>query len=306
MTVETPQPRDRVRVIYEGMADEFDDHGRLARVTDSGTNGDWISYIPESATVEVLERADDPSRDPIGTFRRENHTEENDPPGHSIWQAFEDSYGNRRWLCVFSTTHGNRGETLTDNQVVGMKVVGYLPGSPAAYMASMKVTAPSVRVVNEPHVQPIPVRHQTEYLTCPHCGSPDQGVRGITGECAEWHGLIREFGGPRPTIVVLCGSTRFVDEFNRQRKLLTEAGLIVLSIEVVTSQPRESDPQHTDPVLKARLDELHKRKIDLADEVFVLNVGGYIGESTRSEIEYAEKIGRPVDYLEPIASGVSS
>ncbi|MDE2105440.1 MAG: hypothetical protein KGL39_49895 [Patescibacteria group bacterium] len=49
---------------------------------------------------------------------------------------------------------------------------------------------------------------------------------------------------------------------------------------------------------KAALDELHKRKIDLADEVLVLNVGGYIGDSTRSEIEYAHSIGVPVRYLE--------
>jgi len=113
------------------------------------------------------------------------------------------------------------------------------------------------------------------------------------------HDLEVNFGGPRPRIVCLCGSTRFVDEFNRQRKELTEAGEIVLSIEVVTTQAREHDPQHTNVELKVRLDELHKRKIDLADYVFVLNVGGYIGDSTRSEIEYAEKLGKPLCYLEP-------
>ena len=50
--------------------------------------------------------------------------------------------------------------------------------------------------------------------------------------------------------------------------------------------------------MKARLDELHLRKIDLADEVMVLNVGGYIGDSTRREIEYANAHGKPVRYLE--------
>lgn len=122
-------------------------------------------------------------------------------------------------------------------------------------------------------------------------------------ECDEHHDLVRDFGGPRPEIVVLCGSTRFVDEFNRQRKDLTERGLIVLSIEVVTTQAREHDPQHTNLALKQRLDELHKRKIDLADRVLVLNVGGYIGDSTRSEVEYAEKIGRPIEYLEQHGNG---
>src|SRR5580692_12307871 len=108
----------------------------------------------------------------------------------------------------------------------------------------------------------------------------------FSAESGEHHDLVRDFGGERPRIVCLCGSTRFVDEFNRQRKALTEAGEIVLSIEVVTTQARADDPQHCDPALKARLDELHKRKIDLADYVLVLNVGQYVGESTRSEIEY--------------------
>jgi hypothetical protein len=122
----------------------------------------------------------------------------------------------------------------------------------------------------------------------------------FSGDCDEYHGLVRDFGGPRPRIVCLCGSTRFVDEFNRQRKILTEAGEIVLSIEIVTTQAREDDPQHSDPGLKARLDELHKRKIDLADYVLVLNVGQYIGESTRSEIEYANGHGKEIRFLEPI------
>lgn len=102
-----------------------------------------------------------------------------------------------------------------------------------------------------------------------------------------------------PPVVCLCGSTRFADEFNRQRKRLTYDGQIVLSIEIITTQARADDPQHADPALKARLDELHLRKIDLADYILVLNVGGYIGESTRSEIAYAQAHGKPVRYLHP-------
>ena len=60
------------------------------------------------------------------------------------------------------------------------------------------------------------------------------------------------------------------------------------------------------PEVKEMLDDLHKRKIDLADEVFVLNVGGYIGESTRSEINYAIAHGKPVRYLESIADGTDA
>lgn len=50
--------------------------------------------------------------------------------------------------------------------------------------------------------------------------------------------------------------------------------------------------------LKNILDELHFRKIDLSEEIFVINKNGYIGESTRNEIEYAESLGKPVQYLE--------
>ena len=102
----------------------------------------------------------------------------------------------------------------------------------------------------------------------------------------------------RPKIVCLCGSTRFVETFNEYRKKFTYDGCIVLSIEIVTSQSKKDDPQFINSELKLMLDELHKRKIDLADEVFVLNVGGYIGDSTRSEIEYATKHGKPIKYLE--------
>ena len=49
---------------------------------------------------------------------------------------------------------------------------------------------------------------------------------------------------------------------------------------------------------KEMLDDMHKRKIDMADGIYVINVGGYIGESTRSEIEYAKALGKSVDYLE--------
>lgn len=54
---------------------------------------------------------------------------------------------------------------------------------------------------------------------------------------------------------------------------------------------------------KEALDELHLRKIDLADEVFVINIDGYIGKSTRNEIEYAKKQGKPIHYLATIKKG---
>lgn len=100
----------------------------------------------------------------------------------------------------------------------------------------------------------------------------------------------------RPTIVCLCGSTRFKDEFVAQNARLTMEGKIVLSVGFFGHR----DTRQITEIEKRALDELHKRKIDLADEVFVLSVGGYVGDSTRSEIAYAQQVGKPVTYLEPI------
>jgi hypothetical protein len=106
-----------------------------------------------------------------------------------------------------------------------------------------------------------------------------------------------------PSIVCLCGSTRFYDEFRRANLRLTLAGQIVLSIGCDTKSDQDltaADGFGTGPAaVKARLDDLHKRKIDLADYVLVLNVGGYVGESTRAEIAYAHAAGKPVRYLDP-------
>lgn len=102
---------------------------------------------------------------------------------------------------------------------------------------------------------------------------------------------------PKPEVVCLCGSTRFVDQFNHWRKQLTYQGKIVLSIEIVTTQVASEDPQHVDPEMKEMLDWLHLRKIDMADYVMVLDVGGYIGESTKKEINYAESKGKRIEFL---------
>jgi nucleoside 2-deoxyribosyltransferase len=67
-------------------------------------------------------------------------------------------------------------------------------------------------------------------------------------------------------------------------------------------QPPDHGGEFMGPEVAAKLDELHLRKIDLADYVFVLNIDGYIGESTRREIEYANATGKPVVYLEDLPS----
>ena len=97
-------------------------------------------------------------------------------------------------------------------------------------------------------------------------------------------------------IITLCGSTRFKDQFLAEQKRLTLEGNIVISVGLFG---HSGDDEVWAPGTKEMLDEMHKRKIDLADEIFVINVGGYIGSSTKSEIEYAKATGKPVRYLEP-------
>lgn len=104
-------------------------------------------------------------------------------------------------------------------------------------------------------------------------------------------------GGEFPTIVCLCGSTRFMDTFHEANRRETLVGKIVLTVEISTYKGT-TDPQGSNPVLKRQLDELHLRKIELADEILVLNVGGYIGDSTRREIAHAKALGKRVRYWE--------
>ena len=102
-----------------------------------------------------------------------------------------------------------------------------------------------------------------------------------------------------PRIVCLCGSTRFKDAFDEANYRETMAGRIVLSVGFMmhATGNKHGEGVGATAEQKIGLDELHKRKIDLCDEVFVLDVDGYIGTSTRSEIDYAVAHGKPVVYL---------
>ena len=108
----------------------------------------------------------------------------------------------------------------------------------------------------------------------------------------------------RYKVITLCGSTRFKDEFMEAQKRLTLEGNIVISVGLFghsgDNEVWESMDEGTLTKTKEMLDDMHKRKIDMADEIFVINVGGYIGSSTRSEIDYAVAAGKPVHYLEAI------
>ncbi len=98
-------------------------------------------------------------------------------------------------------------------------------------------------------------------------------------------------------VITLCGSTRFKEQFMAVQKKLTLEGNIVISVGLFG---HSGDDEVWTPGMKEMLDNMHKRKIDMADAIYVINVGGYIGESTRSEIEYALRNGKKVYYLEPV------
>ena len=116
-------------------------------------------------------------------------------------------------------------------------------------------------------------------------------IKYVYEECQDLDKMIQNY-----KIVTLCGSTRFKEQFLEAQKHLTLEGCIVISVGLFG---HSGDDDVWKPGVKEMLDDMHLRKIDLADEVFVINVGGYIGESTRREIAYAEKRGKTVKYLEP-------
>ncbi len=95
-------------------------------------------------------------------------------------------------------------------------------------------------------------------------------------------------------IITLCGSIKFKKEFMEMKEKLTLEGNIVFTpnfFETITKEEINSK-------YKKMLDEMHKQKIDISNEIFVINVDGYIGESTKSEIEYAKENGKKISYLE--------
>lgn len=97
-------------------------------------------------------------------------------------------------------------------------------------------------------------------------------------------------------VITLCGSTKFKDEFLAQQKRLTLEGNIVISVGLFGHADGDYKTVITDEI-KEMLDDIHKRKIDMSDAIFVVDVDGYIVSSTRSEIEYAKATGKEVMYL---------
>ena len=96
-------------------------------------------------------------------------------------------------------------------------------------------------------------------------------------------------------VITLCGSTRFKGAFLEAQKRLTLAGNIVISVGLFG---HSGDDEVWTEGTEEMLDDMHKRKIDMADGIYVINMGGYIGQSTRNEIDYARSQGKTIEYLE--------
>lgn len=101
-----------------------------------------------------------------------------------------------------------------------------------------------------------------------------------------------------PKVVCFCGSSKFKEEFEYAAQVFTYHGWIVLSMCYFTHYEKTKDNPTVDRFdrIKLQLDELHKRKIDLVDLVFIIDVGGYVGDSTKSEIAYAIEHNKPLAY----------
>jgi hypothetical protein len=133
---------------------------------------------------------------------------------------------------------------------------------------------------------PLGIDHQEESVSYPQPRTPEEQLADAK----------KRLGLPR--IVVICGSTRFMTEMNEADLRETTAGRIVVKPGCDMKSPHAlwSDPAEAE-TLKVRLDDLHRAKIRLADEVLV--VGDYIGDSTRAEITYARSLGKPVRFTHP-------
>ena len=97
-------------------------------------------------------------------------------------------------------------------------------------------------------------------------------------------------------IITLCGSIKFKDKFIKVQEKLTLEGNIVLTPNFFNNIKKEEIDEET----KKMLDEMHRQKIDMSDEIYIINFGGYIGESTKAEIEYVKTKGKKLSYLESI------
>lgn len=106
-------------------------------------------------------------------------------------------------------------------------------------------------------------------------------------------------GYQRFTIVTMCGSTKFKEEYLSTIERLTYLGCLVLFCPIFHHADGIEIPEHEVRMLT----DIHKQRIKMCDDIFIINKDGYIGDSTKMEIEYAKGLGKNIHYLEPIEEG---
>lgn len=114
----------------------------------------------------------------------------------------------------------------------------------------------------------------------------EHAIRGMRNPMNSW-----ERSDSGNNVITLCGSSKFKDEFIKVQKELSLKGYLVLSLGLFGHSGDEEAWEKKD-----LLDKVHTKKIDISSSVFVIDVGGYIGESTRREIDYARRYGKKVYY----------
>lgn len=95
-------------------------------------------------------------------------------------------------------------------------------------------------------------------------------------------------------VVTLCGSMKFIDTFNELREKMVAEGIVCFTPEIFSIPDNLRNKLDED--MHRKLDILHQTKMILSDEILIVDVGGYIGDNTREEIEYAEKEGLHISY----------
>lgn len=147
------------------------------------------------------------------------------------------------------------------------------------------------------------------YIACKKCKAGTGGEHFSEEDASTtWNSRSSQNGGEvreRPKVVCFCGSSRFTPQMSILRWEWEKAGHITFGLNLLPSDYGVHKGWGTDfdhiaelEGISEQQDELHKRKIDLSDEIFVVNLDGYIGSSTRSEIEYAIAHNKPVRFLE--------
>lgn len=141
-------------------------------------------------------------------------------------------------------------------------------------------------------------------VECRNCALYDNEIEKCSEVTSGWYGIVplspvcnRQCDKfKRYKVVTLCGSTRFYRTWRLAEYEETMAGRVVLAVAFYPHGTEHGETVGCTPEQKMLLDSMHQERITMSNEILVLDVGGYIGESTRNEIMFAEQCGKPVRY----------